>query len=104
MSRRQIEHRGYQQHEALSLYSNLNLGSCHRGCSAARQGGGCVLGIIKDRITKPDCQLGFILDGFPRTLEQSKALDAMLAESGERVGKVLEFQAPGGRAASSRQM
>jgi adenylate kinase len=53
-----------------------------------------VVGIIKDRITKPDCQLGFILDGFPRTLEQSKALDAMLAESGERVGKVLEFQVP----------
>merc|ERR1719440_169576 len=53
-----------------------------------------VVGIIRDRIKEPDCQLGFILDGFPRTLEQAKALDAMLAECNERVGKVIEFQVP----------
>merc|ERR1712216_954875 len=53
-----------------------------------------VVGIIKDRITAPDCSLGFILDGFPRTVEQSKALDAMLAESTEKVSKIIEFRVP----------
>lgn len=42
-----------------------------------------VIGIIADRIKQPDCVTGFILDGFPRTLEQAKALDALLAKSGE---------------------
>ena len=36
-----------------------------------------VLGIVKERTAKPDCQNGFILDGVPRTLAQAKALDAM---------------------------
>ena len=33
-----------------------------------------VIGIVKDRLTDPDCQKGYILDGFPRTVEQAKAL------------------------------
>lgn len=39
-----------------------------------------VVGIIRDRIKEKDCQHGFILDGFPRTLKQTIALDQMLAE------------------------
>ena len=33
-----------------------------------------VIGIVKDRLADPDCQKGYILDGFPRTVEQAKAL------------------------------
>jgi adenylate kinase len=53
-----------------------------------------VVGIIKDRIKNDDCNTGFILDGFPRTLEQAKALDAALADGSESVSKIIEFQVP----------
>lgn len=36
-----------------------------------------LIGIIKDRLKEDDCQNGFILDGFPRTIPQAEALDAM---------------------------
>ncbi len=36
-----------------------------------------VIGIIKERLAKEDCAAGFILDGFPRTIPQAEALDAM---------------------------
>ena len=39
-----------------------------------------VIGIIKDRLANDDCQKGFILDGFPRTVPQAEALDAMGVE------------------------
>ena len=53
-----------------------------------------VIGIIRDRISEPDCKFGFILDGFPRTLVQAQALDKMLAEEGACVTKVVELQVP----------
>jgi len=53
-----------------------------------------VIGIIADRIQEPDCETGFILDGFPRTLEQARALDEMLAQKGEAVTNIVEFQVP----------
>ena len=53
-----------------------------------------VIGIIQDRIQEDDCKFGFILDGFPRTLAQAKALDAMLAKEGARVTKVIELEVP----------
>lgn len=53
-----------------------------------------VVGIIADRVQQPDCANGFILDGFPRTLEQAKALDEMLAQRGEAVTNIVEFQVP----------
>ena len=39
-----------------------------------------ILGLIKDRIKEDDCQNGFILDGFPRTIPHAEALDAMGVE------------------------
>jgi adenylate kinase len=53
-----------------------------------------VVGIIKDRIFEQDCANGFILDGFPRTLQQARALDALLSESGERVNSVVSLEVP----------
>lgn len=55
-----------------------------------------VIGIIRDRISHDDCRFGFILDGFPRTLKQARALDAMLAKEGAFVTKVIELQVPDG--------
>jgi adenylate kinase len=39
-----------------------------------------MIGIIQDRLHKPDCKKGFILDGFPRTVKQATALDKLLNE------------------------
>ena len=47
-----------------------------------------VIGIIKDRLDKDDCKNGFILDGFPRTIPQAKALDEM----GVKIDVVLNIE------------
>jgi len=51
-----------------------------------------VIGIVADRIEEPDAKKGFILDGFPRTLAQAEALDAMLASKGLKLDRVLELK------------
>jgi adenylate kinase len=51
-----------------------------------------MVGLIKDRITRPDCAKGFILDGFPRTEAQARALDKMLAETGKKLDDVIEME------------
>jgi len=51
-----------------------------------------VIGIIADRIAEPDCAKGFILDGFPRTLAQADALDALLKSRGSKIDCVIELK------------
>ena len=51
-----------------------------------------VVGIIADRIEEADARQGFILDGFPRTVAQAKAFDAMLSEKGLTLDAVIEFK------------
>ena len=50
-----------------------------------------VVGIVGDRVEEADAVPGFILDGFPRTVEQARALDRMLAEKGLDLDAVIEF-------------
>jgi adenylate kinase len=51
-----------------------------------------VIGIISDRIDQPDAAGGFILDGFPRTVPQAEALDALLKEKGLKLDSVIELR------------
>ncbi|NEU11163.1 adenylate kinase [Methylobacterium sp. BTF04] len=50
-----------------------------------------VVGIVADRIEEADAHNGFILDGFPRTVDQAAALDRMLAEKNLALSTVIEF-------------
>jgi adenylate kinase len=48
-----------------------------------------LIGLVRERTGEPDTRDGFVLDGFPRTVPQAEALDAMLAERGQRIDTVL---------------
>ena len=51
-----------------------------------------VIGIIDERLDQPDCARGAVFDGFPRTVAQAEALDAMLAKRGKRIDLVIELK------------
>ena len=53
-----------------------------------------VIGIIRERLAEPDAARGFMLDGFPRTLEQARALDEMLDQAGRGLTVVLLIDVP----------
>ena len=55
-----------------------------------------VIGIINERLKQDDCQNGFILDGFPRTIPQAEALDEM----GVRIDRVIDIEVPDEKIAS----
>ena len=52
------------------------------------------IGIVKERLAKPDCKKGFILDGFPRTVEQADALTGILKELGLSLTAALNITVP----------
>lgn len=50
--------------------------------------------LVVDRIQQDDCKNGYILDGFPRTIPQAKALDAALAKMGEKMDYAIDVDVP----------
>ena len=50
-----------------------------------------VIGIIAERIDEPDAKSGFILDGFPRTVQQAYELDGILSDLGSQLDSVLKL-------------
>lgn len=51
-----------------------------------------VIGLIRDRIEKPDCHGGFLLDGFPRTIPQAGALNDLLTGRGLKISHAVLFE------------
>ena len=50
--------------------------------------------LISDRLNEPDCKNGCVFDGFPRTIEQGKALDKMMASRGSSIDKAIYIEVP----------
>ncbi len=53
-----------------------------------------MIGIVRSRLSKPDCAPGFIMDGFPRTVPQAEALDDLMTELGKRFDRVIYLEVP----------
>jgi adenylate kinase len=66
-----------------------------------------VIAMVKDRLSQPDCDKGFMLDGFPRTLPQAEALSTALDSMGKKLDAVIAIEVPRdvlmGRLTSRRQ-
>lgn len=52
------------------------------------------IAMVLDRLERPDCEAGALLDGFPRTLAQAEALDGALGEKGQSIDRVLNIRVP----------
>jgi len=53
-----------------------------------------IVALIRDRIAQKDARGGFILDGFPRTLEQARSLDTLLSGNGDGLAAAVNFDVP----------
>jgi adenylate kinase len=51
-----------------------------------------VVDLVKDRLMQDDCANGYLLDGFPRTIYQAEQLDKFLAENGQKLDAVINFE------------
>ena len=49
------------------------------------------IGIVRERLSEADCQNGFLLDGFPRTVKQAKALDEIMTELSKKIDHVINI-------------
>lgn len=55
---------------------------------------GVIVDLVAERLKDPDCQNGFILDGFPRTIPQADGLDRILNQSGQSLNRVISVEVP----------
>jgi adenylate kinase len=53
-----------------------------------------IIGVVKERLALPDCKVGFLLDGFPRTVPQAEALDQTLLDLGIKLNAVININVP----------
>jgi adenylate kinase len=53
-----------------------------------------MIGVVRNRLTQPDCAPGFIMDGFPRTVPQAEALDVLMSELDKRFDQVIYLKVP----------
>ena len=51
-----------------------------------------VVDLVKDRLMQDDCKNGYLLDGFPRTIYQAEELDKFLAQQGQKLDAVINFE------------
>jgi len=56
-----------------------------------------MIGMIRNRLGQPDCEPGFIIDGFPRTVPQANALDTLMVELSKRFDRVIYLRVPVGQ-------
>ena len=55
---------------------------------------GVIVDLVAERLKDADCQNGFILDGFPRTIPQAEGLDRILNQSGQSLNRVISVEVP----------
>ena len=50
------------------------------------------IGIVRERLSKEDCEKGFLLDGFPRTVPQAEALENILSDLNKKIDYVINIE------------
>jgi adenylate kinase len=55
---------------------------------------GVIVGLVRERLSQPDCSCGYILDGFPRTVAQAEALEGLLGAAGTPLDHVVSLEVP----------
>jgi adenylate kinase len=80
--------------EAVARKTALGMQAKHQMDQGLLVGDDVMIGLIRERTTAPDAEAGFILDGFPRTVPQAAALDAVLEERSQRLDAVVCFVVP----------